>query len=37
LASPRRRELLWQIGVSHRVAIAHLDERSRAPEPAADA
>ena len=35
-ASPRRRELLWQIGVSHRVAIANLDERSRPQEPAAE-
>jgi septum formation protein len=26
-ASPRRRELLWQIGVAHRVAAADVDER----------
>ena len=28
-ASPRRRELLWQIGVPHRAMAAHIDERSR--------
>jgi septum formation protein len=27
-ASPRRRELLWQIGVPHRVAPAGIDERA---------
>ena len=32
-ASPRRRELLWQIGVPHRVAIADVDERARRGEP----
>jgi len=32
-ASPRRRELLWQIGVPHRVAIADVDERARSGEP----
>lgn len=26
-ASPRRRELLWQIGVPHAIAIAAIDER----------
>jgi nucleoside triphosphate pyrophosphatase len=31
-ASPRRRELLWQIGVAHRVAIAAIDESPRAGE-----
>jgi septum formation protein len=35
-ASPRRRELLWQIGVTHRVAIADIDERPRPGEPAAE-
>ena len=35
-ASPRRRELLWQIGVAHRVAIANIDERPRAGEAAGD-
>ncbi len=35
-ASPRRRELLWQIGVSHRVAVADIDERPRAAEAAAE-
>jgi septum formation protein len=35
-ASPRRRELLWQIGVAHRVAIAAIDERPRPGEPAAE-
>jgi septum formation protein len=35
-ASPRRRELLWQIGVAHRVTIAAIDERLRAGETAAD-
>jgi septum formation protein len=34
-ASPRRRELLWQIGVAHRVAAAGVDERARAGEDAA--
>ena len=28
-ASPRRRELLWQIGVAHRVAVADIDEQLR--------
>jgi septum formation protein len=28
-ASPRRRALLWQIGVPHRVAVADIDERPR--------
>ena len=32
-ASPRRRELLWQIGVPHAVAIAAIDERPLADEP----
>lgn len=31
-ASPRRRELLWQIGVAHRVAVAGIDERPHAGE-----
>jgi septum formation protein len=35
-ASPRRRELLWQIGVAHRIAIAGVDENPRAGESAAD-
>ena len=35
-ASPRRRELLWQIGVAHQVASADIDERRRAGESAAD-
>jgi septum formation protein len=35
-ASPRRRELLWQIGVAHRIAIAGVDETPRAGESAAD-
>jgi septum formation protein len=35
-ASPRRRELLWQIGVAHRVAVAGVDETPRAGEPAAE-
>jgi septum formation protein len=35
-ASPRRRELLWQIGVGHRVAIGGVDETPRAGESAAD-
>ncbi len=33
-ASPRRRELLWQIGVAHRVAVADIDEQARAGEAA---
>ncbi len=33
-ASPRRRELLWQIGVAHRIAIAGVDETPRAGESA---
>ena len=35
-ASPRRRELLWQIGVAHRVAIANVDERPRTGESAVE-
>ncbi len=35
-ASPRRRELLWQIGVAHRVAIAGIDEQPRPGEAAAE-
>jgi septum formation protein len=35
-ASPRRRELLWQIGVAHRIAIAGVDESPCAGESAAD-
>jgi len=35
-ASPRRRELLWQIGVAHRVAVAGVDERALSGEHAAD-
>jgi septum formation protein len=35
-ASPRRRELLWQIGVAHRIAVAGVDETPRAAESAAD-
>ena len=35
-ASPRRRELLWQIGVAHRVVVANVDERPHAGESAAD-
>jgi septum formation protein len=35
-ASPRRRELLWQIGVPHRVAVAGIDERALPDEDAAD-
>ncbi len=31
-ASPRRRELLWQIGVAHAVAIAAIDEKQLAGE-----
>jgi septum formation protein len=31
-ASPRRRELLWQIGVPHRVATPGIDEARRAGE-----
>ena len=31
-ASPRRRELLWQIGVPHAIAIAAIDERPLAGE-----
>jgi len=31
-ASPRRRELLWQIGVPHSIAIAAIDERQLAGE-----
>ena len=34
-ASPRRRELLWQIGVAHRIAIARIDEQPLSGEPAA--
>jgi septum formation protein len=35
-ASPRRRELLAQLGVPHRVAPAGIDESRRAGEPPAD-
>jgi septum formation protein len=35
-ASPRRRELLWQIGVAHRIAVADIDETPRGAEAAAD-
>ena len=35
-ASPRRRELLWQIGVPHSVAVAAIDERQLAGETPAD-
>jgi septum formation protein len=35
-ASPRRRELLWQIGVPHAIAIAAIDERQLAGETPAD-
>lgn len=35
-ASPRRRELLWQIGVAHRIAIADVDETPRTGESAAE-
>jgi septum formation protein len=35
-ASPRRRELLWQIGVPHSVAVADIDERQQAGETPAD-
>jgi septum formation protein len=35
-ASPRRRELLWQIGVPHSVAIAAIHERQLAGESPAD-
>src|ERR1700751_6114749 len=35
-ASPRRRELLWQIGVPHRVSVSDIDERPRAGEAPAD-
>ena len=31
-ASPRRRELLWQIGVAHRVEVADIDELALAGE-----
>jgi len=34
-ASPRRRELLWQLGVAHRVAVADLHEHRFEREPAA--
>jgi len=34
--SPRRRELLWQIGVPHVVSAAHIDEAVRSAEGAAD-
>jgi len=34
--SPRRRELLAQIGVPHRVSAPHIDETVRPGEPAAD-
>jgi septum formation protein len=35
-ASPRRRELLWQLGVPHRVAVAGVNEDTLAGESAAD-
>ncbi|MDE2218897.1 MAG: septum formation inhibitor Maf [Gammaproteobacteria bacterium] len=35
-ASPRRRELLWQIGVPHRIAPAGIDERRQPGETPAD-
>jgi septum formation protein len=35
-ASPRRRELLWQIGVPHVIAAAAIDEQRRAGETPAD-
>jgi septum formation protein len=35
-ASPRRRELLWQLGVPHRVAVADLREDALSDESAAD-
>ncbi|HEV7432360.1 MAG TPA: Maf family protein [Steroidobacteraceae bacterium] len=35
-ASPRRRELLWQIGVAHRIAVANVDETPRSGETAAE-
>ena len=35
-ASPRRRELLWQIGVPHVVSVADIDESVRAGEAPAD-
>lgn len=35
-ASPRRRALLWQIGVPHRVVVADIDERPRPGERPAD-
>jgi len=35
-ASPRRRELLWQIGVAHHVAISGVDETLRAGESAVE-
>ena len=34
--SPRRRELLTQIGVPHRVSAPHIDETVLPGEPAAD-
>lgn len=34
--SPRRRELLWQIGVPHECLAVELDETPRAAEPPAD-
>ena len=34
-ASPRRRELLWQLGVPHRVAVADVREDVRVSESAA--
>jgi len=33
-ASPRRRELLWQIGVAHRIAVAAIDETAHSGESA---
>jgi len=35
-ASPRRRELLWQLGVPHRVAVAEVSEAALGGESAAD-
>jgi len=35
-ASPRRRELLWQLGVPHRVAVADVSEDALGGESAAD-
>ena len=35
-ASPRRRELLWQIGVPHVIAVAAIDEQQRSGETPSD-